>query len=322
MRKSIVLVVSFAFHHITMCKFLIHDILILKLGGKMLKNFIASLMLIVLSIFAGIIFANAEVVVDANLGLSIPCVNVNGSFFQCDLTKYDNSADLAGLYWQLSGNVLAASDDGDCASVDTNFMFTLPSVDVNGSKYLVTLNYYPNSLDPNGHYWAFGSAIPKTNTVFSLSSQDFTNNGIIPLQNACISKGGSNISPQLSWKNPPQGTAGFALIMDDEDSPCGTGDNACKHWSVFNIPSSVNSFQANLDISSITGLTEGENWEGNIGYAGPCPPDKHTYTFTIYALDSVIPAISSGVPMTRSQFANAYAPYIIDSATMKGTFTP
>ena len=81
-------------------------------------------------------------------------------------------------------------------------------------------------------------------------------------------------------------------------------------------------FQANLDITSITGLTEGENWEGNIGYAGPCPPNKHTYTLTIYALNSVIPAISSGVSMTRSQFVNAYAPYIIDSATMKGTFTP
>ncbi|MBT7631314.1 MAG: hypothetical protein HN597_16665, partial [Desulfobacula sp.] len=72
----------------------------------MLKNFLASLMLIVLSIYIGIIYANAEVVVDANLGLSMPCVNVNGSFFQCDLAKYDNSADLAGLYWQLSGNVL------------------------------------------------------------------------------------------------------------------------------------------------------------------------------------------------------------------------
>ena len=36
----------------------------------MLKNFLASLMLIVLSIYIGIIYANAEVVVDANLGLS------------------------------------------------------------------------------------------------------------------------------------------------------------------------------------------------------------------------------------------------------------
>ncbi len=288
----------------------------------MSKKFLATLMLVVLSLFLGIIDVNAEATLDSNLTISIPCVNVSSNFFQCDLLKYDNSADSTGCYWQLSNNVLPASDDGDCSSVDNNLIITLPTVDVYGSKYSVILNYYPNALDSTGLYWALGSATPKTNTTFSLSSQDFTNSGIIPLLHACTSTGGSNISPQLSWNNPPQGTASFALIMDDEDSPCGTGDNACKHWGVFNIPSSVNSFQANQDIASISGLTEGENWEGNIGYAGPCPPNQHTYKFTIYALGSGMPTIGPGVPMTRSQFSNAYASYIIGSATLQGTFTP
>ena len=288
----------------------------------MLKKILTTVLLVGLNICVGIIDINAEAIVDTNLTISIPCVTVNGSFFQCSLLKYDNSAESAGNYWQLSGNVLPTSDDWDCANVDANLNITFPTVDVFGAKYSVTLDYYPNALDSNGHYWALGSATPKTSTTFLISSQDFSNGGVIPLPNACTSSGGSNISPQLSWKNPPPATASFALIMDDENSPCGTGDNACKHWSVFNIPSSVTEFQTNQDFSSIIGLTEGENYEGNVGYAGPCPPNQHTYTFTVYALSSGMPIINSGVSMTRSQFVSAYTPYILSSSTIKGVFTP
>ena len=161
-----------------------------------------------------------------------------------------------------------------------------------------------------------------TDPDFSLSSQNFSDGGIIPLVHACSSEGGSNRSPQLSWTNPPQSATSYALIMDDEDSPCGTGDNACRHWAVFNIPSSVTSFQANQDLTSIDGVTQGENYEGTIGYAGPCPPNQHSYNFTIYALSSGMPTIGSGVQMTRSQFESAYASYVLDSATLIGVFAP
>jgi len=166
------------------------------------------------------------------------------------------------------------------------------------------------------------AAISTQESSFLLSTQAFTNDGIIPLEYACINTGGANHSPQLSWSNAPTGTATYALIMDDEDSPCGTGENACKHWSVFNIPSSVTSFQKNQTIASISGATQGENWEGNIEYAGPCPPNQHTYTFTVYALGTGMPTIASGTQMTRSLFNSTYAAHILGTASIEGIFIP
>jgi len=287
----------------------------------MQKKWVTALLAVLIS-FIGILTAHSESIVDSNLNISIPCVQVGTTYFECDLLKYNNSADPNGYYWQLVNNVIQTIDDGECASVDGNLLITLPTVDVLGTQYSATLNYYTNTQDPYGNYWTLASATPNVSTTFSLSSQDFSNGGMIPLINACANEGGSNISPQLSWVNPPQDTISFTLIMDDEDSPCGTGDNACRHWAVFNIPSFVTSFQTNQDISLISGVTEGENWEGSIGYAGPCPPNQHTYTITIYALASGMPTIDSGEQMTRSQFESAYASYIISFASIQGVFVP
>lgn len=288
----------------------------------MVRKTLSLISLLIFFILISTINAGADSAVDSNLNISIPCINVSGTYYQIDLLKYNNLADPNGHYWKLGPNLLTVSDDGSCATIDGNLLITLPGVDVQGTVYTVTLPYYANSQDQNGHYWKLGFAAPKTSASFSLSSQNFSSGGMIPLDHVCANEGGSNISPQLSWANIPQGTGSFALIMDDEDSPCGTGDNACRHWAVFNIPDSVNSFQTNQDISLISGLTLGANYKGMIGYAGPCPPNQHTYNFTIYALGSGMPLISSGGIMTRSIFENSYSSYILDSATLQGVFNP
>ena len=141
---------------------------------------------------------------------------------------------------------------------------------------------------------------------FALTSQNFTNGGTIPLLHACTFLGGDNQSPQLTWSDPPPNTNSYALIVDDEDAPCGTGDNACKHWSVYNIPATTTSFEVNQNVTTINGITEGQNYTGSNGYEGPCPPNQHTYNFTIYALDDGMPTIDSGTGLTRSQFQTTY----------------
>jgi len=98
---------------------------------------------------------------------------------------------------------------------------------------------------------------------------------------------GGNVSPALSWSNPPAGTKSFALLMHDPDAPTGSG---WWHWVVYNIPASVSSLPAGagdpqknlLPAGGVQGRTD----FGTPGYGGPCPPPgkPHHYYLRLYAL--------------------------------------
>ena len=62
-----------------------------------------------------------------------------------------------------------------------------------------------------------------------ISSTAFSDQEKIPVKYTCD---GEDISPALSWNEPPQGTVSFALIVDDPDAPAGIWS----HWIIFNIP--------------------------------------------------------------------------------------
>src|SRR6266581_2056522 len=64
---------------------------------------------------------------------------------------------------------------------------------------------------------------------------------------------GENISPPLSWSNPPEGTKSFALTMVD---PEGRGGQGVVHWVAYGIPASV------------TGFAEGETSQQTDKYVG------------------------------------------------------
>jgi hypothetical protein len=99
---------------------------------------------------------------------------------------------------------------------------------------------------------------------------------------------GANVSPQLSWKNPPAGTRSYAVTMYDPDAPTGSG---WWHWLAWDIPASVTSLPSNagnvaLDLAP-QGMVQGVTDFGQPGYGGPCPPPGHgfhTYIITVYAL--------------------------------------
>jgi len=156
---------------------------------------------------------------------------------------------------------------------------------------------------------------------FTLSSSSYANNTPIPTRNVCSQNNGLNQSPQLSWENAPQGTSKYAIIMDDEVNPCGTGDNACTHWIFLNIPSTIKELNENLDISTISGTVEGGTYNGTADYEGPCPPLKHIYKTTIFALNDSMPILSY-IETTRSAFQTTYASHILGTATLVGTFDP
>jgi Raf kinase inhibitor-like YbhB/YbcL family protein len=134
---------------------------------------------------------------------------------------------------------------------------------------------------------ASGGASAQAGGGFALTSTDVADGETI--KNIHVFKGfdctGENISPQLSWSNPPEGTKSFVLTVYDPDAPTGSG---WWHWVMFNIPASMTSLERGVAASALPkGIIQSRTDYGAAGYGGPCPPkgDKpHRYIFTVYAL--------------------------------------
>lgn len=163
--------------------------------------------------------------------------------------------------------------------------------------------------------------VPVPVAAMSVSSTSYTDGGVIPLKHAGTNRvpAGSNISPALTITNVPAGTTSFAIVMDDEVPPCGTGNSACVHWGVFNLPATKVAIAENENLGAISGVVLGGNYNGTAGYEGPNPPSNHVYRLTVYALSSG-GAVAAPVTYTRSQFQAAFASRIVGSATYTGRF--
>ena len=119
--------------------------------------------------------------------------------------------------------------------------------------------------------------------TLQLKSADFASGDKIPKQYTCE---GSDISPALTWNDPPSGTKSFALVVDDPDAPVGNW----VHWVAYNLPANLRALPQNFPKSeqSSDGTRQGLNDFKKIGYNGPCPPagKPHRYFFKLYALDT------------------------------------
>jgi len=82
-------------------------------------------------------------------------------------------------------------------------------------------------------------------------------------------------SPQLSWRNVPEGTKSFAIVIDDHSA-----DNWV-HWNLFNIKSSVSSIASQ---NTPLGVIESSNELNGTAYADPEKRDTNRYVAHIYAL--------------------------------------
>jgi hypothetical protein len=114
-----------------------------------------------------------------------------------------------------------------------------------------------------------------------LTSPAFPSGGAIPKRH---SQEGENTSPPLVWSNAPEGTKAFAVICHDPDAPLVTpaGQYGYVHWVAYGIPGNATALE-----EAATGLTDGKNETGEVGYTGPMPPEGHGvhhYFFWLLAL--------------------------------------
>lgn len=121
----------------------------------------------------------------------------------------------------------------------------------------------------------------KNTGKFVLKSPAFSNNGKIPRK---YSRRGGNVSPPLTWENPPAGTRSYVLTVKDPDAPGGT----FTHWVIFNIPGDLTRLPEGVprEKTLANGAQQARNDFRGTGYGGPDPPGgTHRYVFRLIALD-------------------------------------
>jgi Raf kinase inhibitor-like YbhB/YbcL family protein len=138
-------------------------------------------------------------------------------------------------------------------------------------------------------------------TTMQLMSGSFEDGGSIPSRYTCD---GADVSPPLAWSDVPDGTAEFALVVEDPDA------RGFVHWVLTGIPGDARELPEG---EGDTVGTPGPNNFGREGWGGPCPPSgEHRYTFTLYALPE---------PMSDATDAAAVRSRAEESALATATLT-
>ncbi|MEE8363998.1 MAG: YbhB/YbcL family Raf kinase inhibitor-like protein [Dehalococcoidia bacterium] len=117
--------------------------------------------------------------------------------------------------------------------------------------------------------------------ALTVTSSAFEEGAAIPVRFTCD---GEDVSPDLSWSRPPEGTVSIALVVDDPDAPRGV----FTHWVAYGLPAIAGGMPEGVAPRPKGAGFYGKNDFGKTGYRGPCPPkgSPHTYRFTVYALDA------------------------------------
>ena len=135
---------------------------------------------------------------------------------------------------------------------------------------------------------------------FTLESSAFKDGGRLQVKNAgnikqnpnCV---GDNVSPPLAWKNAPDGTKSYAILMRDLAGQNGLG---VLHWIAYGIPASVTGLAEGEAGKPSDKLVGGQNAPKTGLYFGPCTPPNttdHHYVITLIATDLDPKALKAGL---------------------------
>ena len=148
----------------------------------------------------------------------------------------------------------------------------------------------------------------------NIQSSAFKEGDTIPKKHTCE---GEDVSPQLLWSAPPDGTKSLVLICDDPDAPVGTW----VHWVLFGLSPDTKELPEDVpDGEQVPGgAKHGRNDFGNLGYGGPCPPPgpAHRYFFKLYAVDIELP-LNAGA--AKAEVMQAVEGHILAECQLMGRY--
>ncbi len=150
-----------------------------------------------------------------------------------------------------------------------------------------------------------------------LSSTAFEHLGRLPRRCTCE---GQDVSPPLSWTDPPPGTRSFAILVEDPDAPDPEAPRMTwVHWVLYNLPQETRFLEEGVPSRRLpAGTLEGRNDWKRTGYGGPCPPiGRHRYFHKLYALDAVLPDLERP---TRAALLKAMEGHVLAGAELIGTY--
>ncbi|MFB6145166.1 MAG: YbhB/YbcL family Raf kinase inhibitor-like protein [Candidatus Nanohaloarchaea archaeon] len=133
---------------------------------------------------------------------------------------------------------------------------------------------------------------------------------------ARYTKYGEDVSPRVEFGEVPDNTESLALVVKDVDAP----NPPFIHWVIWNIPVNA-TLEEGLPNKSVlsNGARQGINDFGETGYGGPKPPSgKHTYVFTVYALDR---KVGLGPGSDREQLLKSISGHVLARETFEASFS-
>jgi Raf kinase inhibitor-like YbhB/YbcL family protein len=148
-------------------------------------------------------------------------------------------------------------------------------------------------------------------TSITVTSKSLPPDKQIPVDYTCD---GKDVSPELTWSAPPEGTKAIAIVVDDPDA-----SSLFTHWIVMDLPPQATSLAEGADVAALGGKT-GVNDFKNVRYNGPCPPrgELHRYRFWVYAADDALRLSESA---TRADLDAALAGHLLGAGALKATFS-
>ena len=148
---------------------------------------------------------------------------------------------------------------------------------------------------------------------FTLMSSALAAGMKVPTEYACAMNSHPNPpSPPFAWTAGPSATMSYALVMVDTS----VMPNGFTHWVVWDIPAGTMMLPGALGGSATLTMPAGAKQAAGsgMGYLAPCPPNTHTYVFTLYALDvATLPGVTTST--STANLAAAIQMHDIASAT-------
>lgn len=168
--------------------------------------------------------------------------------------------------------------------------------------------------------WLPSCAQPKPVPPLSITSPGFGDGGLLAEKYTAPTPFDFQNSPPLQWRNAPEATASFLLLVHDVDAAVEHGTGDVTHWLIYNIPGTSRELGEGIAAGAQRGdgSVQAPNVLNKPGYLGPGARGAyHHYLFELYALDC---RLNLPVDAGRAQIFSAMQGHVLGKAVLVGRY--